>query len=86
MAGYHQFHAVGRAGRFHLYEAQLKPWLWYATQRTDYRIFQHMTAPDMIRQVLADYPFEVRLVRNWEAATLAEAHTFIQALPEGLDR
>ena len=22
-----------------------KPWLWYATQRTDYRIFQHMTAP-----------------------------------------
>lgn len=65
------FAAVGRAGRFHLYEARLKPWLWYATQRTDYRIFQHMTAPDMIRQVLADYPFEVRLVlsrnyRVWE--------------------
>src|SRR5690606_7098725 len=38
---------------------------------TDYRIFQHMTAPDMIRQVLANYPFEVRLVlsrsyRVWE--------------------
>lgn len=65
------FAAVGRAGRFHLYEARLKPWLWYATQRTDYRIFQQMTAPDMIRQVLADYPFEVRLVlsrsyRDWE--------------------
>ena len=65
------FAAVGRAGRFYLYEARLKPWLWYATQRTDYRIFQQMTAPDMIRQVLADYPFEVRLVlsrhyRVWE--------------------
>lgn len=65
------FAAIGRAGRFHLYEARLKPWLWYATQRTDYRIFQHMTAPDMIRQVLADYPFELRLVlsrsyRVWE--------------------
>ncbi|SDT97432.1 type VI secretion system Vgr family protein [Halopseudomonas salegens] len=65
------FAAVGSAGRFYLYEAQLKPWLWYATRRTDYRIFQKMTAPDMIRQVLADYPFEVRLIlsrsyRTWE--------------------
>lgn len=57
-----QFSAMGTSGRFHLYEARLKPWLWYATQRTDYRIFQHMTAPDMIVQVLGSYPFEVRLV------------------------
>ncbi|MCQ4167486.1 type VI secretion system Vgr family protein [Tahibacter harae] len=64
------FRSAGRAGRRHLYVAQLKPWLWYATRRSDYRIFQQMTTPDIVKQVLAMYPFQTkwllsRSYRKW---------------------
>lgn len=42
-----QFAQVGKHGRHYLYQALLKPWLWYGTRRSDYRIFQNMTAPDV---------------------------------------
>ena len=54
------FRSAGRSGRHHLYVAQLKPWLWYATRRSDYRIFQGETTADIVRQVLALYPFPTR--------------------------
>jgi type VI secretion system secreted protein VgrG len=64
------FRSAGRAGRRHLYVAQLKPWLWYATRRSDYRIFQQQTTPDIVKQVLAMYPFQTkwllsRSYRKW---------------------
>ena len=64
------FRSAGRSGRQHLYVAQLKPWLWYATRRSDYRIFQQMTTPDIVKQVLATYPFPTRWLlsrsyRSW---------------------
>src|SRR5690554_1727401 len=66
-----EFQSIGKHGRQYLYRAQLRPWLWYATQRQDYRIFQNLSAPDMVKQVLAAYPFECRFnlcrrYRNWE--------------------
>ena len=66
-----RFTHLGRDGRDHRYEARLRPWLWYATRRSDCRIFQHQTVPDIVRAVLAAYPFELRLVltrpyRAWE--------------------
>lgn len=62
-----QFAQVGKHGRHYLYQALLKPWLWYGTRRSDYRIFQNMTAPDMVKQVLGQYPFPTRymLTRNY---------------------
>lgn len=55
----------------HFYKMRVKPWLWVATRKTDFRIFQFMTVPDIIAQVLAPYgePFEMRLsgsYREWE--------------------
>ncbi|MET1079257.1 MAG: type VI secretion system tip protein TssI/VgrG, partial [Pseudomonas sp.] len=66
-----RFALVGKKGRHYLYEAELKPWLWYATRRSDYQVFQNMTAPDMVKKVLAPYPFETRFVlsrsyRTWD--------------------
>ena len=66
-----QFALVGKEGRHYLYQARLKPWLWYGTRRSDYRIFQNMTAPDMVKQVLGNYPFPTRFMltrsyRVWE--------------------
>ena len=64
------FRSAGRRGKQHLYIAQLKPWLWYATRRSDYRIFQNLTTPDIVKQVLAMYPFQTkwllsRSYRKW---------------------
>lgn len=55
----------------HFYKMRVKPWLWLASRKTDFRIFQFMTVPDIIAQVLAPYghPFELRLsgyYREWE--------------------
>jgi len=65
---------IGRenaTSRYYIYKATVRPWLWYLTQTSDNKIFQNMSAPDVIRDVLAEYgfPFETALTgvyRNWE--------------------
>ncbi|WP_418117250.1 type VI secretion system Vgr family protein [Variovorax sp. 350MFTsu5.1] len=54
-----------------VYEATLRPWLWYATRRSDFRIFQFKTAPQILQEVLAPYGFAIdaRLTgsyRTWD--------------------
>jgi len=39
------------------YTATLVPWLWFLTRTADCRIFQEMTVPDIIKQVVGDYGF-----------------------------
>ncbi|CAA2109133.1 type VI secretion system Vgr family protein [Variovorax paradoxus] len=46
-------------GDMHIYEAELRPWLWYATRRSDFKIFQSMTAPQMLHDVLGRYGFSI---------------------------
>ncbi|WP_445287485.1 type VI secretion system Vgr family protein [Variovorax atrisoli] len=50
-----------------VYEATLRPWLWYATRRSDFRIFQFKTAPQILQEVLAPYGFAIdaRLSGNY---------------------
>lgn len=66
------FQATGKAGRYYVYEARLRPWLWYASRRSDYKIFQQMTVPEIVLDVLGkNYPFPVdnRLTasyRTWD--------------------
>jgi type VI secretion system secreted protein VgrG len=65
---------VGRetaTSRHYVYRATVRPWLWYLTQTSDSKIFQNQSAPDVIKEVLADYayPVEWRLsgtYRRWE--------------------
>ena len=67
-----RFASVGKDdGDMHMYEATLRPWLWYATRRSDFRIFQFKTAPEILQEVLAPYGFAIdaRLggsYRTWE--------------------
>ncbi|WP_454907296.1 type VI secretion system Vgr family protein [Variovorax gossypii] len=50
-----------------VYEATLRPWLWYATRRSDFKIFQFKTAPQILQEVLAPYGFAIdaRLSGNY---------------------
>src|SRR5207244_1491814 len=39
------------------YEATIVPWLWFLTRRSDCRIFQEKSVPDIIKQVFRDAGF-----------------------------
>jgi type VI secretion system secreted protein VgrG len=58
------FALVGSAGSFALYTATLRPWLWLLTRTANCRIFQHLSVPDIVRQIFRDHgltDFEERL-------------------------
>ncbi len=50
-----RFASGGREGEHITYSAKLRPWLWIASRNSDCRIFQFMTVPDIIDQVLRPY-------------------------------
>lgn len=45
----------GVDGRHFTYRLTARPWLWLLTRSADVRIFQAMTAPDIVKQVLDEY-------------------------------
>jgi len=69
-------HLGGIATRFALahqddrhafYRLHLRPWLWLATRRSDFRIFQDKTVPEILTAVLGPYghPVEHKLSRSY---------------------
>ena len=54
------FAATGKSGRGYAYEARLRPWLWYASLRTDCKVFQHLTVPQIVKAVLSRYPYPIQ--------------------------
>lgn len=55
------------AEHLHRYRASLRSWLWLADQNADYKIFQGKSVPDIVKEVLADYPypFEMNLSERY---------------------
>jgi type VI secretion system secreted protein VgrG len=53
------------------YKMRLRPWLWLATRRSDFRIFQDQTVPEIVAGVLGryGYPLEQKLSRSYSAWT-----------------
>jgi type VI secretion system secreted protein VgrG len=52
--------------RHSFYRLELRPWLWLATRRSDFRIFQGKSVPDIVTEVLGSYgyPVEKKLSRG----------------------
>ena len=67
-----RFSQTGASGRFHRYQAVVRPWLWFLTRTTDCRIFQNMKVPDIVKTVFEDHRIAVhdfklfREYREWE--------------------
>jgi type VI secretion system secreted protein VgrG len=67
-----RFSHAGNDGRFALYRATVRPWLWFLTRTANCRIFQKMTVPDVIKQVFKDHGFSdlqdslTGAYREWE--------------------
>jgi len=58
-----RFAQGGRDGRFTRYHAEMVPWLWFLTRKADCRIFQRMTAPDIIKKIFDDLGFKDYVLR-----------------------
>lgn len=48
-----------RAERHYGYQLIVRPWLWLATRRSDCRIFQNKTVPEIVQDVLGTYGFPI---------------------------
>ncbi len=55
--------------RLTVYQAEMMPWFWLLTRRTDCRIFQNETVPDIVKKVFAELKFndyELRLSGTYD--------------------
>lgn len=53
--------------RFHTYRAEVVPKLWLLTLKTNTRIFQQMTIPDILKKVLTGVDVDYQLTGKYEA-------------------
>ena len=66
-----RFASGAREGEHYIYTAKLRPWLWIASRRSDCKIFQFKTVPQIIEEVLAPYGFPLvkkltKTSRKWD--------------------
>jgi len=52
-----RFSYAGRGDRLSLYRARVVPWLWFLTRKSDCRIFQDKSIPDIIKQIFGELGF-----------------------------
>ena len=67
-----RFVQAGRDARFTVYQATIRPWLWFLTRTKNCRIFQHQSVPDIIRTVFNELGFrdyQFRLIYPYEPRT-----------------
>jgi len=64
-----RFGLQGQDHSLYSYKLILRPWLWLATLRSDFRIFQFKSVPDILQDVLGVYgqPFKLKLSRGYRA-------------------
>jgi type VI secretion system secreted protein VgrG len=60
---------MGRHGRYLVYQAELRPWLWFLSRTTDCKVFQDKTVKDIVSEVFADYPMAKLEWRTTESYT-----------------
>lgn len=66
-----RFSSAGKEDEHLIYTAKLRPWLWIASRRSDCKIFQFKTVPEIIDDILARYPGPTkkrltRTYRQWD--------------------
>ncbi len=73
---------VNGRGQFASYQVTLRPWLWLLTRTSDCRIFQHMTVPQIVKQVFRDLGFSdfedslTQAYREWEYCVQYRENSF----------
>ncbi|SDP08318.1 Rhs element Vgr protein [Paracidovorax cattleyae] len=52
-----RFGMQGQDHRFYAYRLRLQPWIWLASRKGDFRIFQNKSVPDILEEVLGAYGY-----------------------------
>jgi type VI secretion system secreted protein VgrG len=52
-----RFSQGARSDRLTQYHARMEPWLWFLTRKSDCRIFQNVSAPDIIQSIFKELGF-----------------------------
>ncbi len=52
---------IGLYQGYGLFQAEVRPWLWFLTRRQNCKVFQELSAVDIIKEVLSDYGFDGHL-------------------------
>ncbi|GKT26696.1 type VI secretion system tip protein VgrG [Acidovorax sp. SUPP3334] len=62
-----RFGMQGEDHRSYSYRLRLQPWLWLATRKTDFKIFQNKTVPEIVEEVLGKYGYALqkKLTRSY---------------------
>ncbi|MFZ1642883.1 MAG: type VI secretion system tip protein TssI/VgrG [Candidatus Contendobacter sp.] len=63
-----QFRQVRGQGRYAVYQATLRPWLWFLSRTADCRIYQNMKVPDIVKSIFREHgfsDFQVRLAEQY---------------------
>ncbi len=70
------FGLSGEDKRRAFYKMHLRPWLWLATLRSDFRVYQDMSAPEIVEAVLSSYgyPMARKLTREYRRWTYCCQH------------
>jgi type VI secretion system secreted protein VgrG len=50
-----RFGLAGRRGRYFVYKATMRPWLWLLNKTVDCRIFENKSVPDIVNDVFSDH-------------------------------
>ena len=50
-----RFAQMGTIGSYFTYHATVRPWLWFLTRRSNCRIFQDMTVPQIVEKIFKDH-------------------------------
>ncbi len=61
-----QIGEMGRNRQYSVYNATIVPNVWKTTQTVQSRIFQHLTIPDILEKVLADYEYKMQVRREYK--------------------
>ncbi|MDA8453478.1 type VI secretion system tip protein VgrG [Acidovorax sp. GBBC 3334] len=62
-----RFGMQGQDHRYYSYRLRLQPWVWLASRKSDFRIFQNKSVPQIIEEVLGvyGYPLDKKLSRSY---------------------
>ena len=63
---FRQFANIGRDKYFSKYRGIIVPHVWTLTQKSGSKIFQHISVPDILSEVLEGFEFRLELQRNYE--------------------
>ncbi len=64
------FKHTGFTQGIYTYQAILRPWLWYLTRKSNCRIFQDKTIPDIVKEIIQEHSYvnvEYKLEQSYQA-------------------